>query len=383
MQTRSRRFTPTASLLGLLAGVGWMAATALAHSQAEIEVSPLHPLHVLADYEVPSTPSVATSVRWASDGTVYLSRLSDGVSEVALDPKFGLIRTLVPDQKTMHLHFAAFSKLAVSASQLAVSSSLADFAFRPVAQSGGSFKVTKLRVGIAYAFDLAGDRLLLVGDLVPNTEERDPAGAVAWIGPLSAFPRRDLHPILYDAAGASAPSLLKCAELQLGAARFLADGSFVVVPGFQAGVLLFGPRAQLVHTWQSDTVGLDVPDCLGISPEQEERFATNFAARFDFLNQHRVVDEILPLPQGPGLVVRQVADGRVHWTLKILLAGGGLQTFEVPFTGSLPFARLRGDVRGNRIVLLRTGFGSVRGAPDPSGRLYLVEIPPVSKEVRP
>jgi hypothetical protein len=373
----------------LLAAVACALAVApAAYPQDEPAPSPAPALHVLAEYEVPSTPSVATNVRWATESTVYLTRFADGVSQVALDERLTRVRSLVPDKKTLGVRFSSFSKLAVSSTYIGASSSLADFLYRPVAtQSDGTFSLIKLRVGIAYAFDLSGNRLLFLGDLVPNTEQQDSAG-VAWIGPLSATPRKDLHPVLADLAGVSAaspatPALIKCAELHLGAVRFLPDGSFLVVPGFQAGVHLYSPSAQLERTWENQAVGLDAPDCLGVSPEQERRFGTVVRSRFDFLNEHRVLDEILPLPQGPALLVRFAEQGRVHWTLKLLTAGGSVTTYDVPFTGSLPSDRLRGDVRGNKIVLLRVGYSFEKGAPDPSGRLFLAELPqPKVEDVR-
>ncbi len=364
----------------LLAGVVVCSALLAGALGQTGDENPPAALRILSEQEVAATPSVATGVRWASGSSVYLTRLADGVFEVPLEGKLTPTRVLVPDQQTMHMRFASFSKLAASSDYVAASASLADFIFRPVrTQPGGIFRLTKLRVGIAYAFDISGDRLLFLGDLVPNTEEQD-SRAVVWIGPLTAHPRQDLKPILSDAASAAAttpstPSLINCAELQLGAARFLPDGSFLVVPGFQPGIHLYSPNAELLHTWQNDAVGLDAPDCAGMSPKDEERYRLSFLARFEFINQHRVLDDILPLPQGPGLLIRYLADGKVHWVLKVLQPDGTTLTYSLPFTGTVSSDRLRGDVRGDRIVLLRVGYGAKKGAANPSGHLYVAQLP--------
>jgi hypothetical protein len=359
-----------------------LAVAPAAHPQGELVHYPAA-LHVVAEYEVPSIPSVATSVRWASDHTVYLARLLHGVFEIALDDKLSRVHVAVPDAKTMQVHFSNFSRIAVSSKYLATSSLLSDLSFRSLAAgAGGTYLLTNLRLGTTSAFDLSENRLLFLGH--PDTKTESSAGVV-WIGPLSAHPLTDLRPLLIDVASAGTPTtpgLINCATLQLGTARFLGDGSFLVVPGFQPGVHLYSPGAQLVRTWQNEDLGFDAPDCAGMSPKEEERYRMLPHARFEFLNQHRVVDDILPLPQGPALLIRSVTNGTVHWVLRVLRADGAVLTYAVPFTGTVASDRLRGDVRGNRIVLLRVGFAltTAKEPPDPPGRLYLMEMPQETPE---
>jgi hypothetical protein len=90
-----------------------------------------------------------------------------------------------------------------------------------------------------------------------------------------------------------------------------------------------------------------------------------------------VLDDILPLPQGPGLLVRSWgADGRVHWTLKVLQTDG-IKTFAVPVVGRRSFDRLQGDVRDGRIVLLlsASGFPTRPAAGDLPAEILLMELP--------
>jgi hypothetical protein len=85
---------------------------------------------------------------------------------------------------------------------------------------------------------------------------------VAWVGPASEHPAQDLKPLpLYDAGGAKSPGLVNCIELLLGAARFLRDGSVLVVPGFQPGAHLFSADGRLLRSWDTTALGLDVMDC--------------------------------------------------------------------------------------------------------------------------
>jgi hypothetical protein len=359
--------------------VAWLVVTAPAHPQAAAPGSAS--LRVVAEYDVPATPSVATSVRWASDHSVYLARLLHGVFEVALDNSLSQTHVILPDAKTMKVHFTTFSRLAVSSEYIAASSLVFDFAFRPVAVAAqGNFPVRRLSMGIPYAYDLSGDRLLLVGD--PDFGPQLSAGVV-WLGSLNPYSRKDLHPLLTDAAAGGrtkTPALINCQMVQLGAARFLPGGSFLVVPGFQSGVHLYNAAAQLVRTWQNEDLGFDAPDCAGMSPQEEERYRAWPPAKFDFLNRYQIVDEILPLSWGSGLVIRSVADGRVSWVLRVLRADGTVHTFNVPLTSTQTSDRLHGDVLGDRIVLLRTGFSAAKEVPDPPGKLYVVEVPQAPSE---
>lgn len=77
-----------------------------------------------------------------------------------------------------------------------------------------------------------------------------------------------------------------------------------------------------------------------------------------FLNRHHVLDDILPLPQGPGLLVRSWGtEGQAQWTLKVLRPEG-IEEYAVPVVGRRPMDRLHGDVRNGKIVLLLSASGA-------------------------
>lgn len=134
--------------------------------------------------------------------------------------------------------------------------------------------------------------------------------------------------------------------------RFLPDGSFLVVPGSQPGAHLFNKDGRLVRSWTNQEIGLTT-DCSDMTVERFKAVATQKGTRKGWLDQRRVLDDILPLQEGPGLLVRSMGrDGAVRWDL-VILRQGGVEKVEVPFVGETSSDRLRGDVRGGKIVLLR------------------------------
>jgi hypothetical protein len=371
----------TAAICALLAAAtawGWQSSPAAGLHGPDDPTGPVWPaLRILSEQEVSGEPSTALNVRWASDRSVYLARAGHGVTEVALDRALTPIRQVIPSPEHMAkpFPFLTFEKLAVSSTHLAVSSVVNSFAFRALApEPDGTFKVELPQVRGIGAFDLSGDRIVFLGDTAPQGQPRLPHGEVLWFGRLSMDPAKDWTPVMNDRAGAPAPGFINCHTQQIGAVRFLGDGSVLVVPGFEPGVLLFNADGRLLRTWDSKSLGIDTPDCAGLTTEQSGQFSASYVARYEFLNRYRTVEEILPLPQGPALLVRSVAEGKVRWELK-LLAGARVLTYQVPITGDLPYDRLHGDVRGDRIVLLRAWYGRRHHEAFHAGRLYLAELP--------
>lgn len=327
-----------------------------------------------------SDPSPAVDVRWASDRSVYVAWFRHGASELALDGKFTVARNLFPDASSAR--YQPFDFLAASSDYIVASSNALTLGFRtrPHGQPEGvaNVLITRASVGNVEAIDLSGDRVLLVG--LPNVWATDSAG-VAWLGPLTRYPVRDLKPILSDVAGVGTHTLFNCNHLMLSAARFLPDGTFLVVPGFQPGAHLFDASGRLLRTWDTRTLGLDGDTgCAGIAMDQRKEFGISAKARGAYLNQHRVLDGILPLPQGPGLIIRSVAEGKVHWQL-VVLRGASSAVYDIPLTGSLPYDRLRGDVSGSRIVLLLgphefDKFEKDQPRAYKTTHLYVAELPP-------
>jgi|HubBroStandDraft_3_1064219.scaffolds.fasta_scaffold40899_2 hypothetical protein len=360
--------------------LGLLCITPLIPASAAGPAASTGTLRILWEQDLPPyATGPAMDVRWAGDRSLYLAWTKEGVTEVALDGSFTRQRSLVIDPGR---HFRDFEILGVSADYLVASSRFNYMALRPGPAHRGDLSATaRVPIAIVEDLDLSGSRLLLLGN--PGFTYPS-AGTVAWLGPASNAPARDLKPLpIVDPAGAQSktenhfPSLTNCSELELGAARFLADGSLFVVPGFSPGAYHLTPKGRLIQTWDTQALGLDAaPDCASMTAKERLAMSFSDAPRFDFINRHRVVDEVLPLVQGPGLLIRSVSDGAVHWELEILRPGGGLLTYQIPFTGTLPYDRLRGDVRDHRIVLLRSTHGFERGKPFKVAKVFVAELPP-------
>ncbi|MBW8878275.1 MAG: hypothetical protein JF614_25205 [Acidobacteria bacterium] len=357
---RLKRFAAPCLIVALLGCLG-------IHAESHPKV-----LRLLQRLPLPPAGSIATDVRWASDDSVFIAWDRDGVAEVGLD---GIRRrTAVPDVKTFG-RFDHYHRLAVSPRFLAVSAGSWYLAWRPrKSETEGRIIFQRAGIGLAKDMDLQGDRLLLLG--TSGTEHPTfSTGAVAWLGTLTAG-LDDLKPVLYDDGGPGAPHLSRCIFGDLGAVRFLGDGSFVIVPGFQKGVYLFAANGQRIRSWTSEEVGLNT-DCSGLSDEEEAKLRMDPATWQRWLSAHHVLDDILPLSEGPGLLVRSVGrDGLARWELKVL-AAGRVKTYTVPVVGTRPFDRLHGDVRNGRIVLLLSGSGFPvsMGKADNQGEILLTELP--------
>jgi hypothetical protein len=362
----------------VLSGVALVLTALLSGLGAHAQPSPRE-LRLLDRVPLPTLHSAATDIRWAGDDSVYVSWDRDGVFEMGLN---GVKRrTMVPDVKTLG-KINYYESLAISPTTLAVASVSWGIVWRPLkANPDGKITVRSQRVPIVNSLDFSGDRLLMLGlaefegDEKGNPPEFAPHGDVAWVGTLSDR-LANLKPVLYDVGGAGAPNYFNCRFNPMDAARFLAGGSFIIAPGFQDGIHLYDASGRVVRTWTNEEVGIDShSDCHRMSYQETERFATE-AGWGPWLNRHHVLDAILPLPQGPGLLVRSWGpDGRAHWTLKVLQAGG-IRTYAVPIVGRRPSDRLRGDVRDGKIVLLlASGFNWSADPANFPAEMLLMEIP--------
>jgi hypothetical protein len=224
------------------------------------------------------------------------------------------------------------------------------------------------------ALDVSGDRLLALGlqRLEGGTLAAD--GAIAWTARLGQK-LAQVRPVQFSISGPGAHDMSACVGMRLGKVRFLPKGSFVVVPGAEPGIFLYDASGKLVRTWQAETVGFDA-GC-PITEEESDRYAINVHARYRWLNQRRVLDEVLPLPGGIGFVIRTRANGLTRWDLKVLSPDGKVTAYGLPITSPSAYARLAGDVRGNRIALL-LNLDTFETPPPGSQHLIVAEMPRTS-----
>jgi hypothetical protein len=235
--------------------------------------------------------------------------------------------------------------MALSSDYLATATPVAGIAWRPRGQAQSHS--ADLPPGAVRDIDVYKNRVAILGSWL---EDRHWAGdgAIGWIGTLGTK-LEDLRPILFPAS----KDCYKCTFHDSGGVRFLPDGSLVFVPGFDPGVYLYGPDLKLAYTWQTDKLG--VLDHCDLNHEEMLTYAANPAARIRWLAQNVTINDVLPMPEGPALLLRKVTDGTVHWTLLQLRKGKDSYRVELPFTSPSDAAGLRGDVQGNRLVfILRT-----------------------------
>jgi hypothetical protein len=304
-------------------------------------------VQILSDQPLPPALNRALDIRWAGDDSVYLARGREGTVQASVNSLGGQIRDVIPGvAKTGG--FWASHRLAGSARYLVVAAPFGALTWQPV--TGGPRKELGLDV---MDMDLHQDRLVVLGARRDNQGRWAPDGAIAWLGSLDQG-LRDLKPVLFDSRGAGAPNLAACGFFELGAVRFLEDGSFLVLPGVQPGAFLYGPTGKLLRTWDTGTLDIDT-DCSDLSVEQARQLQEP-GARVVWLNQRRTVDDIFPLPEGPALLVKSVSGGQTRWEMQVLQRQGGVSTYPLPITYSGFHGVLHADIRGDRVAFLLVDF---------------------------
>lgn len=359
------------------AGLVMALSVALGGSLAVDALSSPQELVLLQRIPLPEVPSVATDIRWAGRDSVYVSWFASGIGEVGLD---GTVRrTLAPAPKTLEL--GNYSNLAASPGRLAAASGSHHLVWRTVRpKAGRSVAFHKQRFRDTYDFDISGDRVLLLGIDKSNLGgPYAPQGVIAWIGRLSeGEDLADLTPVLHDLSGPGARHMYNCASYPMNGIRFLPDGSFVVAPGFQDGIHLFNAAGKEIRSWTHEQVGIDSHlGCDTMTEAEEGKFRGDDATIAGYVKSRRLLDDVLPLPEGPGLLVRTWGkDNKAHWTLKVLRQDG-IRTYTVPAVGDRVHDRLRGDVRNGRIVLLLSKSGDLLtyGPADLPGEILVMKLP--------
>jgi hypothetical protein len=302
-------------------------------------------LRITGDLPLPPELHEAKDVRWATDRSLFIANGDQGTIEIKLQPLGQRVRKLVAGRREPG-GFSFSTRLGVSRQYWVVASSALEMTWRKVDDDTRYDEPVEFIHGI----DVWRNRLLLVGARRDEKGEFAPDGAIAWIGSLDKK-LADWKPLLYDAHGPYAPTMNACGSVYLGAARFLNDGSFVILPGVQPGLHFFDRNAKLVKTVDTVALGID-SDCGTLSKPQWERIAVDYPFRLAWVNQRRTVDTILALPEGPGLVVRSVENHHVRWRLVVVKADGTSRIYQLLVEAPDEYYHLRGDVRGGKMAFI-------------------------------
>ena len=327
-------------------------------------------LRILWDRPLPEAAASAHDLRWAGDESVLLALGWDGVVEMSLAPYGERIQQVVAGKKERG-GFYVSTLLGAHSETVLVGAPIAAVTW----QGRASKERREASFDAIQDLDLHAGRAVVLGDRRDAEGQFAPEGGIVWLGTLAAD-LDDARPVVFDTRGPGAPNLDACGSFRMGSVRFLPDGSFVVVPGVQAGALHFDPAGKLLRTWDTVALGL-TDDCERLTREQAHRI--HFPpVRWEWLNARRTLDEIVPMPSGVGLVVRSVEADRPSWELVSLpLDGGATARIPLPVAPINEITHLKADVKGSRLLILVQAY-----VPDPTkpismpGRLVLAELGP-------
>lgn len=322
------RCRPVAYLLITLILAGTSGASALRH---------------LSTHSLPDGLT-ARDVRWASDSDVYLAAGREGVVRVRLDASPARGKTV---SATDGVRPPVAGMVGAGNAHVLYASQMGAIGWVPLAGAGQ--KAGDKGLLTVVDLDAWNDTAVLLGADSGPVQGLARDGAIAWIGSLSKD-LTDLRPIMKGRSKPGGKDMARCGILETGSARFMRDGSVVIAPGVEPGVFRYGRDGKLLQTWDSEPLGI-VDDCW-IAEKDLLLLARDFAARIDWYASRVIVDDILPLADGAALVLRRVERGVTKWDLVTLPYRGRSQRIPLPLTLPNPRGHLRGDVRGDDLVLL-------------------------------
>lgn len=355
--------------------------------------APAEPLRVVADLTLPlahwatpgglqqalrsTPPAYGTSylgrtadIRWDDDGHVLVAGVKDGTLRLAVSPS---------DRSPLERAFPTLPNSGALGAQVFLGASpaylvaaapahrLTWVARTPAAKRPIS---TSLEFDSVHDLDVSGERVLVLGLRRADDGTLAGDGAIGWTATLGAK-LTDLRPVQFSASGPGAHAMDACTDMAMGKVRFLPDGTYVVAPGAEPGIFVRSAAGKLLKAWSADLVGFDA-GC-PISDTEMLRYSASVAARYNWLNQRRVLDEIVPLPSGIGFVVRSRSQGLTRWELAVLSRDGKVARTPIPWTSPSEYARLAGDARGSRIAFL-LHLDTAEAPPANSSHVIVVEL---------
>lgn len=312
---------------------------ALGDSASVTHAKPAHSLAVVAEY--PTALDAAIDVRWAGDDSILIADMHRGVGQATLAAGDQLSISWLPEWSQPTGPGLRPEHLAISGDRIAAG----DMAFMLRWHARHGKESGQMTMEYIADLDLSGDQLLVSGLRRDQAGDMGMDGAMAWLGSLSAG-ETGLKPVL---PFKDQNEIRRCAGFGLGAVRFFGDGSFIVVPGTEPGIFLFGHDGHMRRTWPTDVMGIEAT--CGLSQEQAVMLAGNPVARQQWVNRRPMIDEVISTPDGPAVVIRSRSNGKTTWEL-VVLNGDATNRFALPFSSSSPLAHLWGDTRGRRTIFL-------------------------------
>lgn len=325
-------------------------------------------VNILAVRDLPLALNKVFDVRWADDESVYLGSSKRGVIKVQINSEQSQHKVVMPAGAGRPGW--GYSRLGLSQLYMAGAATAFFVAWQELPQGPVKWEYFEVIADL----DVFEDQLVLVGARKDDDQQYSPDGAIAWIGSLKRG-LDDLRPVHFSIAGPGARPMDACGSFNLGKARFLQDGSFLILPGVEPGLYQYSDAGKLMRTWQTEELGVDA-EC-GLSDKEMHHLSEDLTARAEWVNQRRTVDEILPLPEGPGLILRRTSDTATTWQLKVQGIDREVKVVDLPFSGPSPHWHLRADLRGQRIVFLLLEYVAEPGSPS---RLVVTSLPQAAQK---
>lgn len=300
-------------------------------------------LRIVSSVSLPEG-AIARDIRWAGPLEVYVSMGKSGVIKTGTDST-GRTGAVLPGGDRGGFPIAGL--LARGDKHLFVASSMGAVGWAPL--SGGKASGQRGLLTVV-DIDARSDTAAILGADSGPLQGLARDGAIAWVGSLSKG-LSDLRPLMKGRSNPGGKDMARCGVLQTGAIRFMPDGSVVVAPGAEPGIYRYSPSGKLLQSW--DTAPLGVVDDCAIEDEELHLIARDFGERLAWYASRVLIDDILPTADGPAVLLRRVERGTTKWEL-VMLPSRGRQMKRVPLPVSVatPGGHVRGDVRGDDIVLL-------------------------------
>lgn len=342
----------------LLVVVGWLALA----GQTAAAIS----LRVVSNAALPGEV-IARDVRWAGPSEVYVSLGKKGAIRTRVDAPSHFTTVMPPADRG---GFVVSGCIAAGQKHLVVASPLGGVGWIPLA-TGAARTVGEKGLLAVMDIDARADVVAILGADSGNVQGLARDGTIAWTGSLSKG-MSDMRPLMKGRAKPGGKDMARCSILETGAIRFMPDGSLVVVPGVEPGIYRYNVSGKLIQTWDSGPLGM-IDDC-SIADSELQMLARDFGHRIDWYASRILVDDVLPLKSGPALLLRRVEKGVTKWDVVTLPYIGKSVRVALPVTMPTARAHVRGDVRGDQVVILAFEDPLPGQKPAAPPRLFVLSI---------
>ena len=306
----------------------------------------------------------AFDLRWKGDGSLLLAAGTRGVVEI--DRK-GVVQATPISGGSGRRQLWMATRVGVSDQLLVAAAPAMSAAFL---RSGRQGTVELRDYAAVLDVDVREDTALILGARRDSTGRWSPDGAMAWVDDGRGTSR----PVHFSEAGPRSDIVSWAGSLDLGAVRFMDDGSFVVVPGVEGGVFRYSPEGRLLQTWQSLSLGI-AGGC-SLDPEQRREVAASMEPRWRYWNQHLIVDDVVSWRGAPALLVRRPMRDRTEWELRVLGEGASARTVRLPVSSTSNRTRARMDLHGPQVAVLLHESGHLGVTPEFAPRILFLEVEP-------